>query len=195
VATNTPTSTPTITPTNTAEATATATSSPTAKPVEAKISPKEGWKMIVEKSDLRATLEFPEGAVEKETKVLYTSGEELPALPCTCTALLNFTLKAMASDGTTVTALKKAIKLTITFKAQKGKGKVKLYAWVAGKAKGAMLANAEESGSWVAVADQSVDLAKQELTATLDQFTKYELVNEESPEQARQTVYLPLIQR
>ena len=182
-------------PTVTATQTATATSSPTAKPVEAKISPKEGGKLVVDKPDSRVEVDVPAGAVEKETKVLYISEKEITALPCTCTALLNFTLKATASDGTTVTALKKAIKLTITFKAQKGKGKVKLYAWVAGKAKGAMLANAEESGSWVAVADQSVDLAKQELTATLDQFTKYALVNEESPAQARQTVYLPLIQR
>ena len=182
-------------PTVTATQTATATSSPTAKPVEAKISPKEGGKLVVDKPDSRVEVDVPAGAVEKETKVLYISEKEITALPCTCTALLNFTLKATASDGTTVTALKKAIKLTITFKAQKGKGKVKLYAWVAGKAKGAMLANAEESGSWVAVADQSVDLAKQELTATLDQFTKFALVNEESPAQARQTVYLPLIQR
>jgi hypothetical protein len=159
-------------------------------PSVAIVTPEEGGTLEIG----RFRMTVPPGAVETDTRLLYSASPDLPRrLGSAIPTLRSFTLGAVSSAGEPVTTFMQPAEITLRYDASEPgdlgieQEQMMLAYWDA------------ESTSWQTM-PRTVDTETGEVTASLDQVTEVVLIARERledprPESTTTTLYLPLVTR
>jgi hypothetical protein len=148
---------------------------------ETMITPEDGGMLEVG----RFRITFPAGAVEEETRLVYSASPDLPQhLSNTIPTLRSFALGAWSSTGEPVTTFAQPYEMTLSYdEAELGT--------VGSEQEQIMLAYWDETSTRWKTVPQTIDTDARQVTASLDHFTEFVLVTRNPTTM----LYLPFIIR